>query len=194
MQQQIPGIDLNKLYRFGGKHIIKLIVLFFGLPMLFFGVAAYGIYFYNASLADEMSSWPHTEATITRSEVVKEVREEPVLHDPQRDRELKEIRSERRYHDVTYFIPSIAYKYSVDGTELIGRNYTLRGYSSQNKQEVENIVKDLQPGTVTRAYYNPNDHSAVALLKNEPPSSLLRYIAMAFVLGGLISVVVAIKI
>lgn len=192
MQQQLPEMDLKKLYNFGGKYIIKAAVVIFAMPMLFFGLASYGIYFYNAGVADEIAGWHEVEATIVRSEVVKDVRKE--IDNRNNTNVTNRKGANINYKTVTYYIPSLAYEYTIDGTKRLGTNYAFQGFSSTDKQEVENIVRDLQPGFATKAYYNPKDPSEVALLRKEPPSIVLRYIAMIFVLVSLVSIVIAIKI
>lgn len=192
MQQQLPEMDLKKLYNFGGKYIVKFVVLTFGLPFLLFGLAAYGIYFYNAHIADEMAGWHEIEATILRSEVIEDVRKE--IDHRNNTNVTNRSGANINYKMVTYYVPSVAYEYTVGDDKRLGKNYAFQGFASTDKQEVETIIRDLQPGLVTKAYYNPKDPGEVALLRKEPPNSMIRYIAMAFVLLGLASVVIAFKI
>jgi Protein of unknown function (DUF3592) len=124
------------------------------------------------SLARRMRTFRSTPAKITAREVVRDPTASTVTG---------------RYGDGGGYLPSVSYRYTVDGTELVGDKITFA------KSPVKHAVALRKLGEIpddVTAWYNPDKPAEVYLQKHTPTVGwLILVFSVLWELGALVAIV-----
>lgn len=115
----------------------------------------------NFSEARSSTSWPATEATITRSEVVQ-------------DNSGGKIR----------FEPKISYSYTVDNQAYSSSQVAFRGFGTPIREHADELTATYPVGAKVQAYYNPQKPSSATLMTGANWLNYLFLTVPLMMLGG----------
>jgi len=122
--------------------------------------------------ATSSKEWPTVNGTIIRSKILVS--------------EHKTSRANQTSQTEDYYLPDVAYRYSINGVTLQGDN--IRYGLATNKAQAEKIVQQYSVGKVIEIYYNP-DNSEQSVLQPGYFGGLFFFPIMGFIgiLAGVFS-------
>jgi hypothetical protein len=150
-----------------------------GLAVLFIGIGLLLIFLYrrNQKRASESLLWPETSGTVVHSAVSAEV---SVFDND-------EIQNQRQQ----MYSADIRYTYLIDGVEYTTKRISFAGKSSYSKQQrAEEIIAKYPQGASVRVFYNPEKNQESVLERTANGSGVLLGAGVAFLLVGVITLIV----
>lgn len=125
-------------------NIVVIILVIIGLIWLIHGI-------WRNMKVNSISSWPKINATVINDAVMPTSgRRDNTFIDP---RYIPATSNNKKM-----YVPSILYKYNINGREYQSSNLVYAGSKTYNAVSIRNMMSQMYPGATIQVFYNPGNY------------------------------------